>query len=123
MSFCQAVKVGPFVFVSGQAGLGDDGKVPPEAVGDVAAQTRIAMENIGRLLAEAGGGYDDIVKVTTYLTDRGPGVFGLYDKTFGEYFTGGFPACTLVEAKSLSLRDMLVEIDVTAVVQGESVSA
>ncbi len=71
--FTDAVRAGELLFVSGVVAVDGDGKL----VGgdDVVAQTRQVFENMRAILAAAGCGFDDVVKVTVFLTDieRPPG--------------------------------------------------
>lgn len=63
------VQTGQLVFVAGQTSRNEAGE--RVGVGNISAQTRQAMENIGKILREAGATFDDVVKVTMYLTDLG----------------------------------------------------
>jgi reactive intermediate/imine deaminase len=59
------VRVGEIVYLSGQIGIGADGKLPPE----FAAQARQTMANVGAVLQQTGLGYDDVFKCTVMLAD------------------------------------------------------
>ncbi len=61
----QAIKANGFVFVSGQAAIGDDGKLV--GVGDFDRQAEQAFRNLDRALKAADSGLDKIVKVTIFL--------------------------------------------------------
>jgi 2-iminobutanoate/2-iminopropanoate deaminase len=63
--FSAAVRVGEIVYLSGQIGIGADGKLPPE----FAAQARQTMANVGAVLQQTGLGYDDVFKCTVMLAD------------------------------------------------------
>jgi 2-iminobutanoate/2-iminopropanoate deaminase len=114
MSFSQGIKHGSLVFVSGQGALDTDGNVVGK--GDVKAQTRQALNNMAKVLKNAGASLNDVVKVTAFITNRSPGMIQGYDAVFGEFFPTDCPASTLVEVKSLVLRDMMVEIEAIAVI-------
>ena len=114
MHYSQGVKIGPTIYVSGQVALDDDGHVI--GPGDIAVQTRRALENIRAVLAKKGATTRDVVKVTSFLVQRTAGMVSTYDSVFGEFFPSDCPASTLVEVKSLVLRDLLVEIEAIAVV-------
>ncbi|MBI2962656.1 MAG: RidA family protein [Deltaproteobacteria bacterium] len=114
MHFSQGVKVGTMVFVSGQGAL--DAKGDVVGPGDIEAQTRRALQNVEAVLRRAGATLRDVVKVTTFLTQRSSGTVSRYDRVFGEFFPTRCPASTLVEVKSLVLRDMMVEIEAVAIV-------
>ena len=114
MHFSNGVKVGNTIWVAGQGGLGKDGKVV--APGDIEAQTRQALQNLQEILTKAGATLADVVKVTTFITNRTAGMVAKYDRVFGEFFPTRCPTSTLVEVKSLVLSGMLVEIEAMAVV-------
>ena len=63
--FSAAVRVGEIVYLSGQIGIGADGKLPPE----FAEQARQTMANVGAVLQQTGLGYDDVFKCTVMLAD------------------------------------------------------
>ncbi len=65
MHYSQGVKIGPTIYVSGQVALGDDGRVV--GPGDIAVQTRQALENIQAVLAKKGATMRDVVKVRDHL--------------------------------------------------------
>ncbi len=79
LPFSDAVKVGDLLFMSGQIGL-VDGKVPPT----IEAQTKAAMEGIGRVLKANGRSYDDVVKCTVMLDDIGE--WAAFNKVYVTYF-------------------------------------
>ena len=66
LPFSSAVKAGPFVFVSGQIAMGDNGEIVP---GGIEAQTRRTMHNVEQALALAGCTLQDVVKATVWLDD------------------------------------------------------
>lgn len=67
LPFSQVVEANGFVFLAGQ--VGDAPGIPGPVDGGIEAETRQALENVGRLLRAAGLDYDDVVQVTVYLTD------------------------------------------------------
>ncbi len=58
---------GQVLQISGQVSVDGEGNVV--APGDMGAQTRRTLENIGTVLAHAGGGFDDVVSVIGYGTE------------------------------------------------------
>ena len=111
--FCMAVRAGNRIFLRGQTGHTFDGTLVGS--GDPAAQAEQAMQNVKVLLEEAGGKLSDICKVTTYLTDRAFRT-PVY-KVVGEHLKGIHPCGTGLVVDGLASPDMLVEIDVEAVVE------
>lgn len=91
-----ATEANGFVFVSGQTAIDPTGGPTPE---DVAAQTRMIMENLGSILGDLGLGYDDIVKTTIFLEDIAD--FGAVNEVYGSYFDGAPPARSTVQAGAL----------------------
>jgi enamine deaminase RidA (YjgF/YER057c/UK114 family) len=56
LPFSDAVRVGDMLYLSGQLGIGADGKLPA----GIEAQTKLALDNIGGILKHAGLGYEDV---------------------------------------------------------------
>jgi 2-iminobutanoate/2-iminopropanoate deaminase len=100
------------VWISGQVSQNKDGSVVHK--GDFAGQARQALANLKAMVEAAGGTIQDIVKVTTYLTDL------RYREELAriraEFFPDGkLPASTLIGVAGLADPDMLVEIEAVAV--------
>ena len=114
MHYSQGVKIGPTIYVSGQVALDDDGHVI--GPGDIAVQTRRALENIQAVPREKGRDDARCGQGDHLFVQRTAGMVSTYDSVFGEFFPSDCPASTLVEVKSLVLRDLLVEIEAVAVV-------
>jgi enamine deaminase RidA (YjgF/YER057c/UK114 family) len=113
--FCMAVKAGRRVILRGQTGVGLDELM--HGAGDVAAQTERAMDNVEVLLAEAGAKLSDVVKATIYVTDR-----AFLDPTNAivlRRLSGVRPAFSAVIVKGLASPELLMEVDVTAVLPGD----
>ena len=109
---CQAVRAGNTVFVRGQVGQTFDHEIV--GVGDVAAQTQQAMENIDILLKESGSEMSHVCKLIVYLVD--PRHREAVYQTIGPWFKGVYPVSTCVVVSMFTRPEFLVEIDVTAVV-------
>ena len=99
------------IFVSGQ--LARDGKGNVVGARDMRAQLRQVGENIKAALAAAGATIADIVKTNTYVTDIEE--FFKHVDVRMEYF-GALPTSTTVEVRRLAHPDLLVEVEVIAVV-------
>jgi reactive intermediate/imine deaminase len=110
--FTDAVRAGELLFVSGVVAVDADGAL----VGgdDVVAQTRQVFENMRAVLAAAGCGFEDVVKVTIFLTDIDdrPSINPVRQEVFGSTR----PASTLVEVPRLAVPGAKVEIECVAVV-------
>jgi enamine deaminase RidA (YjgF/YER057c/UK114 family) len=88
-----------------------EGREPAEGI---EAQTRIALENLRRVLAEAGATLADVVELVTFhkdMTDL-PG----FSKVKAEFFPENYPAWTAIGTTELAFPGLLVEIRATAVV-------
>ena len=80
--------------------------------GDVAAQTRLTLANLGAILAAAGAGFGDVVMTTIYLANMDD--FAVVNEVYGERFTHDPPARATVQVSKLP-RGALVEIDAIAI--------
>jgi 2-iminobutanoate/2-iminopropanoate deaminase len=105
--YCDAVRFGDLLFISGIVGVDAQGRVVGE--GDAARQTRQIFENMKKVLDAAGAGFGDVLKVTVFLTD-------IEDRARinpirQEFFGNARPASTLVQVAKLVRPDLLVEIE------------
>lgn len=105
--FSKAVKVGGFLFLSGQIPMNAAGEV---VKGDIQAQTQATLERIGETLAECGVGFDQVVKATVWLSDMAH--FAGFNEVYKTFFPNGFPVRSTVSA-GLAL-GVDVEIEVQA---------
>ncbi|GAA1596727.1 RidA family protein [Streptomyces globosus] len=105
---------GRFVAVSGQCALDERGGVV--GVGDAAAQARQVFENLRRCLAAAGAGFDDVVKLTYFVTDTAhlPALRAARDEVMAP---GRLPASSAVQVAGLVRPELLVEVEALAVVR------
>ena len=103
----KAVRAGDFVFLSGQLGLDEQGKLAD----GIEAQTRHCLRNIELLLAAAGVGSDSVCKATVWLTELAD--FPAFNRIYGAAFADAPPARSTV-VSSLVLTGAKVEIEVVA---------
>ncbi|MRH78055.1 RidA family protein [Spiribacter sp. C176] len=104
--YSQAVRVGDLVFLSGQIPLDP---ITMEMVGpDIEAQTIRVFENLSNLCMAAGGGLEDIVKLTIFLTDLGH--FATVNQLMAEYFSEPYPARAAIGVAALP-RQAMVEVE------------
>jgi 2-iminobutanoate/2-iminopropanoate deaminase len=110
--YTDAVRGGDLLFVSGIVAVDAAGNL----VGgdDVVAQAGQVFENMREVLAAAGCGFEDVVKVTIFLTDADdrPLINPVRQAVFGS----ARPASTLVEVPRLALEGAKVEIECVALV-------
>lgn len=103
---------GRLVYVAGQVAFDAEENVVGK--GDIVAQTRQVMQNIEIALEAAGATFADVVKITNYITDVD--LFPQMASVRREYLREPFPASTLIEVSGLIHPDLLIEIEVVAVV-------
>jgi 2-iminobutanoate/2-iminopropanoate deaminase len=107
--YSQAVRSGRFLFCSGQIPLDPkSGQIVP---GDIAVQTRRALDNIAAVLRAEGLSFDDVVKTTIFVTDLND--FQVVNEIYGSYFKHDPPARSTVQVSALP-KDANVEIEVIA---------
>jgi 2-iminobutanoate/2-iminopropanoate deaminase len=108
--YSQALEMGPFLFLAGQRPVDPEtGEIPA----GVRAQVDRSMQNVAALLEAAGGNVSDIVKLTVYLADLSS--FPEMNSALEKWLVEPYPVRTTVGVR---LRDVLVELDVTAVRAG-----
>ena len=107
----QAIKVGDFVYASGQIPL--DPKTGNLVDGGIKEQTCQVMENLTAVLEAAGASLDRVVKATVFLKNIAD--FAAMNEVYGEYLGQANPARSTVAVADLP-RGALVEIDFIATV-------
>ena len=85
--------------------------------GDMRAQLRQCCENIGRALRAVGGDYSDVVKTTTFTTDVEE--YHRVNDERAKYFTSDLPTSALIGVVRLAHPDLMVELEVMAVIPTE----
>lgn len=107
--YAQGVKAGNTLYVSGQIPI--DPATGRFAADDIAGQTEQSLKNIGAILAQAGYGYEDVVKTTVLLADIAD--FAAMNEVYARFFNGGCPARAAFAVKDLP-KGALVEIEAVA---------
>ena len=113
VGYCRALRTGNHVFVTGTAPLNPDGTVC--APGDAMKQTECCFAIIDRALHELGAKRTDIVRTRLFVTDISRSVE--YGRAHRSYMQDHRPCATMVEVRALIDPEMLIEIEVDAVVQ------
>lgn len=110
--YSRAVRVGGVIEVAGTTAVDEEGQVV--ASGDPYAQARFIFGKIERALRAAGAGLPDVVRTRMYLTDIAD--WPEVARAHGEVFRDIRPAATLLQVAALIEPELMVEIEVTAVV-------
>jgi enamine deaminase RidA (YjgF/YER057c/UK114 family) len=106
-AFSPAVQVGELLFVSGQVAQDNEGNTV--GVGDCEAQTRHIMSRIRTIVEAAGATMQDVVKITTFLTNVAN--YPAFSKIRSETFPSSPPASSTVIVAGLVRPEFLVEVE------------
>lgn len=106
LPFARAVEADGWLYVSGQVAM-RDGEIVP---GGIVAESRLAIDNMLAIVAEAGYGVEDIVRIGVWLDD--PRDFWSFNGVFKEYFGAHPPARACVQSRMMV--DCKVEVDCIA---------
>jgi 2-iminobutanoate/2-iminopropanoate deaminase len=107
--YSPALRAGQLLFVSGQVPI--DPATGQMIEGDVVAQTRRVLDNVGALLLAADRSFADVVRTTIFLADMND--FASVNAIYAQYFSEPYPARATVQVARLP-KDARVEIDVIA---------
>lgn len=108
--FSKAIKITnprTLIFSSGHTGRTREGVI---VKGDIKAQAKQTFENIKSVLEAGGATLKDVIKITTFLTDRRD--YAAYNEVRRQYFTDTLPASSTVIVKELVAEELLVEVEV-----------
>jgi enamine deaminase RidA (YjgF/YER057c/UK114 family) len=112
VGYCRAVRIGNIIVVSGTTSV--DGEI---LIGkdDLYAQTKFILQKVEKSLLEAGAEMTDVVRTRMYVTD----ISNWEDagKAHAEFFRTIKPATTMIEVSRLIHPDLLIEIEVSAVIK------
>lgn len=111
LPFNDGMVAGNTLYIAGQEGTDDSGKL---AAGGIATETKIALENVGKVVKAAGFEMKDIVSVTVFLADIHE--FGEMNKVYRTVMPDPKPARATIQAAAL-VNDARIEISAIAVKQ------
>ena len=112
--FCMAVRAGEHIRLRGQTGV--DLNEHMHGIGDAVAQAEQAMENVATLLGEAGASMADVTKAMVFVTDRA--FLTLVAERVLRRLAPATPAFSAVIVKGLASPELLMEVDISAVIPG-----
>lgn len=112
VGYSRAVKVGNIIEIAGTVSVDENNNVV--GVGDAYLQTQFILNKIKKVLEAAGSVIHDVVRTRIFVTDIAK--WEDVGRAHGEFFREIKPVTTMVEVKSLIHRDMLVEIEASAVI-------
>ncbi len=112
VGYCRAIRIGDRIEVAGTTAM-KDGEVV--GVGNPYEQTKFILQTIEQALIELGSGMSDVVRTRMFVTDISK--WEEIGKAHGEFFREVQPAATMVEVKALIDPQLLVEIEVYAIMR------
>lgn len=112
VGYSRAVKIGNIIEIAGTTSMKNG---VPFGIGDPYIQTKHILETIQEILLSEGSSLKDVVRTRMFVTDIT--AWKEIGKAHGEFFKDIKPVATMVEVASLIDSDLLVEIEVTAIIQ------
>lgn len=113
IGYSRAVRIGNVIEAAGTTAVDENGQVV--GLNDPYQQTKFIIAKIEKALVSAGATLKDVVRTRMFVTDISH--WEEIGRAHGEYFREIKPASTMVEVKSLINPEMLIEMEVTAILQ------
>jgi len=114
LPYSMGVKLDGLVMVGGQVALDEEGRVLHP--GDIAAQARICMDYLGRVLTSLGAAFQDVIKVNTFYVGHGTQEdWEEAARIRAEYFPEPGPIATGIPVPALAYEGLMIEIEAVAV--------
>ncbi len=115
VGYSRAVRVGSMVHVAGTTAVNNEGDIVGK--GDGYLQTKQIFKIIQKALEDAGASLKDVVRTRMFVTDISH--WEAIGRAHGEFFREIRPASTMLEVSKLIHPDMLIEIEVDAIIADE----
>ncbi len=112
VGYSRAVRIGNVIEVAGTTAVDENNNVV--GLNDPGAQTRFILQKIEKALHSAGANMRDVIRTRLFVTDISR--WEEVGRAHGEFFREIKPASTLLQISALISPEMLVEIEVTAIV-------
>jgi enamine deaminase RidA (YjgF/YER057c/UK114 family) len=112
VGYSRAVRIGNMVEVAGTTAVDEAGAVV--GLNEPGVQTRFILQKIEKALTQAGATLEDVIRTRIFVTDIAR--WEEVGRAHGEFFRTIKPVATMVEVKALISPELLVEIEVTAVI-------
>ena len=114
--YSRAVRVGKVVEIAGTTAVDSDGQII--GVGDIGAQTEYIFKKIDNVLKEAGSNMSDVIRTRMYVTDINN--WEVVTRIHGNIFSEIKPVSTIVEVSRLIDEELLIEVEISAVVNNRN---
>lgn len=111
VGYSRAVRMGNVIEVAGTTAVDEQGNVV--GINDPGAQTRFILQKIEKALVQAGATLEDVIRTRIFVTDISR--WEEVGRAHGDFFRTIKPVATMVEVKALISPELLVEIEVTAI--------
>lgn len=109
--YSQAIRSGPWLFLSGQIPINPRSGEVDLCEGDIGQQTDLALRNLVAVIEAADARIEDVVKTTIYLVSMDN--FQEVNRIYGQYFENSKPARATVAVQALP-KGVSIEIDAIA---------
>lgn len=110
--YSQAIKIGDFLFCSGQIGI--DPKINALVKGGIEKETQQVFKNLEEVLKEGGADFDSVLKMTVYLANMDD--YSVMNELYATFFHKPYPARATVAVARLP-KDALIEIECIAYIK------
>lgn len=110
VAYCRAKKVGNFIFVSGTTAVDENGAI---IGGNVYEQSKFIFQKIAKALEKCEANLSNVVRTRTFIVNIDN--FAEFAKAHREVFAGIDPVATCVEVSRLVNENLLIEIEVDAI--------